>query len=199
MSELFYKIMFGILWLIYILVRVPHDKKYKQNRKESITRENAEKGLVLINFFGLVLIPIIWMFSPWFNSFNLYLPQWLRIIGILLIVISLFFFYWVHKTLGQNWSPVLEIRKDHQLVKSGPYKNIRHPMYSQIWLWVIAQFLVTSNLISGLSGFVAWTIVYFSRVKNEESMMLGKFGDSYKEYMSKTGRVLPKINSGYKV
>jgi protein-S-isoprenylcysteine O-methyltransferase Ste14 len=106
----------------------------------------------------------------------------------------LFYFWWIHKTLGVNWSPTLEIRKGHQLIKAGPYKRIRHPMYSQIWLWTIAQFLIISNIFAGLSGILAWTILYFIRVPSEEKMMIEIFGDEYIEYMKQTGRVFPKLN-----
>jgi protein-S-isoprenylcysteine O-methyltransferase Ste14 len=92
-----------------------------------------------------MIIPLIWIFTNMFGWFAMNLPFYVRYFGIGLSLFSLWLFYWVHKTLGRNWSPVLEIRENHQLIKNGPYKKIRHPMYTQIWLWVIAQFLITSN------------------------------------------------------
>jgi protein-S-isoprenylcysteine O-methyltransferase Ste14 len=66
-------------------------------------------------------------------------------------------------------------------------------MYSQIWLWVIAQFLIVSNWIVGIIGIVTWAILYFIRVPKEEALMIKEFGDKYKDYMKETGRIFPKL------
>lgn len=189
-----FKICFVVLWIIYVSIRIPYEKLHKNSKKEVVIKKSKERLLVLVNFIGLVLCPFIWVFSPWLDLFNFYLPDLARILGVLCMIISLLFFWWIHKTLGANWSPLLEIREKHELIVSGPYKRIRHPMYTQIWLWVISQFLVTSNYLAGLSGIIAWSIVYFSRVKTEEQMMIKKFGNTYKEYMKVTGRLFPKFS-----
>lgn len=193
MSELFFKITFVILWVIYIFIRVPFDKTYKQEEKIKTNHSTKEKALLFVLSVGLLLIPLIWSFTPFLASFNLGLPVWVRSLGVILAIFSLFYFRWIHKALGANWSPTLEIRKGHQLIKSGVYKKIRHPMYAQIWLWTIAQFLIVSNLFAGFSGLIAWSVLYFIRVPNEEKMMVENFGDEYTEYMKRTGRVFPKF------
>ena len=66
-------------------------------------------------------------------------------------------------------------------------------MYTQIWIWVIAQFLITSNWTVGLSGFIPWSILYFIRVPREEKMMYEEFGEEYLKYMEQTKRVVPKL------
>jgi protein-S-isoprenylcysteine O-methyltransferase Ste14 len=194
MSELIFKLIFVILFIIYVLIRVPFDKQYKQQEKIKTVNSVKEKLLLFLLSLGLILIPIVWLFTPFLVGFDIKLPVWARLLGIVISILSLFYFWWIHKTLGVNWSPTLEIRKGHQLIKAGPYKRIRHPMYSQIWLWTIAQFLIISNIFAGLSGILAWTILYFIRVPSEEKMMIEIFGDEYIEYMKQTGRVFPKLN-----
>jgi protein-S-isoprenylcysteine O-methyltransferase Ste14 len=120
-------------------------------------------------------------------------PDYVRVFGITILLVSLWLFYWVHKILGRNWSPVLEIQKDHKLITEGPYKRVRHPMYTQTWLLVIGQFLILSNWIAGTAGIITWAILYFIRVPKEEEMMLEEFGEEYQEYMGKTGRLLPRF------
>lgn len=66
-------------------------------------------------------------------------------------------------------------------------------MYAQIWLWTIAQFLILSNSVAGLSGIIAWAILYFIRVPKEEEMMIENFGDEYVQYRKQTGSVFPKV------
>ncbi len=188
-----FKITFAILWFIYILIRVQFDKKYKQVEKIKAVNSTTERLLIFLLLVGLILIPLFWSFTPFMDSFNIGLPIWLRLLGVAISILSLFYFWWIHKTLGANWSPTLEIRKGHELIKIGPYKRIRHPMYTQIWLWAIAQTLIISNLIAGFSGIATWAILYFIRIPKEEKMMVENFGNEYIKYMKQTGRLLPKI------
>ncbi len=192
MSGIIFKMAFVVLWIIYILVRAPFENRYKQEEKSKTIHSIKEKYLLFLLSLGLIVIPIAWLFTPFLDSFDIELPVLARLLGIVISISSLIYFNWIHKTLGANWSPTLEIRKGHQLVKTGPYKRIRHPMYAQIWLWTIAQFLIVSNSIAGLSGIVAWAILYFIRVPGEEKMMIDHFGNEYVQYMSQTGRVFPR-------
>ena len=194
MNEIVFKIIFAALFIIYILIRVPFDKEYKQIEKIKTLNSLTEKVLLILMSIGLLFIPLIWLFTPFLNDFKIEFPVWLRIVGITISIISLFYFRWIHKTLGANWSPTIEIRKGHQLIKTGPFKRIRHPMYLQIWLWTISQVLIVSNLFAGFSGIIVWSILYFIRVPKEEKMMIDYFGDDYIEYMKQTGRVFPKRN-----
>jgi protein-S-isoprenylcysteine O-methyltransferase Ste14 len=194
MNEIVFKIVFAALFIIYILIRVPFDKEYKQIEKIKTLNSLTEKFLLILMSIGLLFIPLIWLFTPFLNDFEIEFPLWLRIVGIAISIISLFYFRWIHKTLGANWSPTLEIRKGHQLIITGPFKRIRHPMYLQIWLWSISQVLIVSNLFAGFSGIIAWSILYFIRVPKEEKMMIDYFGDKYAEYMKQTGRIFPKRN-----
>lgn len=191
MSEISFKIAFVILWIIYILVRAPYENRYKREEKIKTIHSTKEKFLLFLLLLGLLLTPIVWLITPFFENLNIKLPVWARLLGIVISILSLFYFNWIHKTLGANWSPTLEIRKGHQLIKTGPYKRIRHPMYAQIWLWTFAQFLIISNIFVGISGILAWTILYFIRVPKEEKMMIENFGDEYIQYMKQTGRVFP--------
>jgi protein-S-isoprenylcysteine O-methyltransferase Ste14 len=131
------------------------------------------------------------VFSPWLDGYRMNLPVWVRAAGAIVFASSGLLFFWVHKWLGKNWSPILEIKEEHKLVIGGPYKFVRHPMYTQIWLWVICQGLVLSNWVVEILGILAWAILYFIRVPREEQMMTAEFGTQYEEYKKRTGRVLP--------
>jgi protein-S-isoprenylcysteine O-methyltransferase Ste14 len=137
------------------------------------------------------LIPLIWLLTPFLNDFKIEFPDWLRIVGIVISIISLFYFRWIHKTLGESWSPTLEIIKGHQLIQIGVYKRIRHPMYSQMLIWAIAQCLIISNYIAGFSGLIVWVVFYLIRVPKEEKMMTEYYGDEYLAYIKQTGKILP--------
>jgi protein-S-isoprenylcysteine O-methyltransferase Ste14 len=105
-------------------------------------------------------------------------------------------FWRSHADLGQNWSATLEVRKDHELVTQGIYRSIRHPMYASILLWGLAQALLLPNWLAGWSAFVPFTVLYIIRTPREERMMCEFFGDQYRNYMRRTGRLLPRISTG---
>jgi protein-S-isoprenylcysteine O-methyltransferase Ste14 len=180
--------------MVYIIIRAPYDKNYKKAGQFRTIMYQIDKPLLFLLSIGLLLMPLLWIFTPFLAAYHIPLPLWARSIGIILSMVSLIYFWQIHKTLGINWSPTLEIRQGHELIKDGPYKNIRHPMYAQIWMWSIAQVFIVSNSIAGFSGITAWAILYFIRVPKEEKMMKDYFGEEYISYMKQTGRILPKLH-----
>ncbi len=193
MQEIIWKTIFVIMWVSSGLIRMPHSLKYKKTEKIKSEKTSREKFLVFFVGIGTMLVPMIYVFTPWLNSFNMNLPDWARWIGAIGFGLTMVFFWWVHKTLGKNWSPVLEIRKDHKLITEGPYKYARHPMYTASWIWMLCQGMVLSNWAVEIIGIVTWSILYFIRLPDEEKIMIEEFGQEYEDYMKKTGRILPKI------
>lgn len=193
MEEIIYKIIFMIIWIGGGMVRNPHMKNYKKTEKINSEKTLREKFLCFLAAIGMMIAPMIYLFTPWLNSFNIGLPDWARWIGIICFGFGMVLFWWVHKTLGKNWSPLLEIRKDHKLIAEGPYKYVRHPMYTVIWIWVLFQGIVLSNWAVIIIGILTWSILYFVRLPDEEKMMIEKFGQEYKDYMRKTKKIIPRV------
>jgi protein-S-isoprenylcysteine O-methyltransferase Ste14 len=193
MEEIYFKAILGILFITYTVIRIAYTRSYKKIEKERKIGKRRERILVSIVGIGMMIIPITWILSGFLDSYTLALPTWIRIAGIGISIFSMWLFWWVHKFLGKNWSPVLEIMKGHSLVKTGPYKRIRHPMYTQIWLFVFSIALITLNWIVGLAAIISWSLLYFIRVPKEEDMMRKEFGMEYEKYMKETGRVIPKL------
>jgi protein-S-isoprenylcysteine O-methyltransferase Ste14 len=117
-------------------------------------------------------------------------PGWLRWAGVGLGIASLGLFAWTHVILGRFWSTCLQLRSDHRLITAGPYARVRHPMYSAILGWMMSLGLVAANWMPFV--FAAMSALNFMlRIRPEEKMMLQQFGDEYREYMKRTGRLLP--------
>ncbi len=125
-----FKIIFMILWLGNGLVRMLHKLRYKKIEIIKSNNTKREKFLGVIVGIGLMLMPMMYIFTPWLDSFDMGLPDPVRWIGITGFGFGLILFWRVHKTLGENWSPILEIRRNHKLITDGPYKYVRHPMYT---------------------------------------------------------------------
>ncbi|MFC1905436.1 isoprenylcysteine carboxylmethyltransferase family protein [Chloroflexota bacterium] len=144
----------------------------------------------VFTFFIYILFPqtLAWA--------SLQLPIWARLIGILLGLIALLWFVWVHSSLGNNLSVRLLIKESQTLVTDGPYRWIRHPMYTAFYLLHIAVFFLTANWFIGVTWLAGLTVIILLRVEREEAMMVSRFGEQYASYMKRTGRFIPIIRLG---
>lgn len=124
------------------------------------------------------------------REFTFPAPPWLRWAGLVLGMTSVGLFAWTHAALGRFWSPHLQLRPSHRLIADGPYARIRHPMYSAILGWMMSLGLVAANWIP-LACAALVAVNFALRIQGEEQMMLQQFGDEYREYMKRTGRLLP--------
>jgi protein-S-isoprenylcysteine O-methyltransferase Ste14 len=173
--------------ILQIGIRYPYRNGMKRDN-----RDREEQILLLVLTIGGLVIPFIYIFTNWLSFADYAAPQWLIVLGIVVMAIGLYVFWRAHADLGQNWSSSLDIHDTHKLITKGIYQRVRHPMYSASWLMYLAQALLLSNWVAGLGGIVGFGLLYFLRVPKEEQMMLQEFGDQYQIYMSKTGRVIPK-------
>jgi protein-S-isoprenylcysteine O-methyltransferase Ste14 len=152
-----------------------------------------EIALLCISLMGLGILPFVYIATgfPRFADYGFRPAQaWL---GLLVAIASLTMFRLTHKALGRNWSVSLQVRESHKLISSGIYRHVRHPMYTAFWLWAVAQALLLPNWFAGCAGLVGFGILFFGRIKKEEELMLESFGDEYRQYMSRTTRVIPWI------
>jgi protein-S-isoprenylcysteine O-methyltransferase Ste14 len=167
--------------------------RYRKLKKVVPEEQLKEKIFVCIAYIGMSIIPLIHVFSPWLSSFNLSLPLRVRIVGAVGFALTILLYWWTHKTLGRYWSNVLVIKEEHKLITEGPYRYVRHPMYSMFWMWVIFQGMLLANWLVWIVGIATWSLAYFTRIDHEEQMMIDQFGKEYLEYMKKTHRLFPKF------
>jgi protein-S-isoprenylcysteine O-methyltransferase Ste14 len=185
-----------IYWLglvAEIVIRAPYQKTAREGPKTDQRKSRTEDILLGLLYVALIFLPLIYSATNWLAFANYSLPAWLGWFGVFVLVCSLIVFARSHTDLKSYWSPTLEIRKDHALITNGIYHYIRHPMYASMWLGAIAQILLLQNWLAGPMYLILFTLFYFLRVPAEEKMMLDTFGDEYREYMQKTGKVIPKL------
>lgn len=143
--------------------------------------------LTLIVFLGMYLAGVIWL-----EEFSFPLPGWLRWAGFVLGAISVIFWTWTQVHLDTQWSAQLQLKSGHQLVATGPYAYIRHPLYTAMIGWSLAVSILTANWIFLLLSVLAVAGILW-RVPKEEQMMVAAFGDQYIAYRLRTGKFFPKI------
>ncbi len=187
------KIIFLIGLTIGTVIRAVAGKEQSRERRSADRHMTKLEALLLsLNFFGLLVIPLVYVFTPWLDWANYTLPIWAGWLGAAVFAAAIWMLWRSHADLGKNWTVTPNIREEHKLVTRGVYRYIRHPMYAAHWLWAIAQVLLLQNWIAGLSMLVSFALLYALRVPREEEMMLARFGDEYRAYMQQTGRVLPR-------
>ncbi|MEO0507092.1 MAG: protein-S-isoprenylcysteine O-methyltransferase [Bacteroidota bacterium] len=193
MIRLIFEIAFMVFWISMFIIRYPHAQKNKFNTIQKDRKTNEEKILLAITSLGMLLLPVLYVITPFLDFANYHLPNAMGILGMVLLSPASILFYRSHRDLGRNWSASLEIREEHSLVVSGVYKHMRHPMYTAIWIWVICQALLLQNYIAGLSGIISFGLLYFLRVGKEERMMKLQFGEQYVSYTKSTKRLIPNL------
>lgn len=129
---------------------------------------------------------------PWMAWSSLGLPIWLRWMGVPFGVMAATLLIITFRTLGTNITDTVVTRARHELVTHGPYRWVRHPFYVAFTMAMVADSLVTANWFLAATGAAAVALIAI-RTRTEEQKLVDRFGDSYKRYMERTGRFVPKL------
>lgn len=151
-------------------------------------RDQAFYALVL----GSYLLMFVYVLTPWLDGAHIAIPPWARWSGALIAALGVGLFCWSHLALGANWSGIVELAQGHRLVLEGPYRYVRHPMYSAFFVMGFGLMLLSANWLLGLIHLGAVTGMYRARVDDEEALMSEHFGEAYSAYLARTGRLLPR-------
>jgi protein-S-isoprenylcysteine O-methyltransferase Ste14 len=166
---------------------------YRHRRSEHLRSRPLDIVLDFATFTAWLLLPILAIFTPWLDAANYTLPVWAGWLGVGLLALALIVLWRAYSDLGRNWSPKIELMDAQKLVTTGIYGVIRHPIYAGLWLWAFAQPLLIQNWIAGPAMLLVFALLYVIRMPREEQMMVEAFGDDYRRYMERTGRVLPRL------
>ncbi len=144
--------------------------------------------------FLLSLLPLLaYLVRPeWVAWARLDLPLWLRWLGVGLLVGVIPAVIWMFRSIGTNISSRHTTREGHQLVTSGPYRYIRHPLYTFGLLMYVGLGLVAAMWWIWLGLAVIFPMLMW-RTPREEAQLVARFGDEYRAYMQRTGRYLPRL------
>ena len=118
--------------------------------------------------------------------------EWIGLVGIVLSYAGAAIAIWASFILADNWSARITVKIGHELIRSGPYAYVRHPIYSGILLSVVGTALLVSEW-RALLAIVLVAISFTMKAKREEAYMTAEFGDLYSDYQQGTGFLLPKV------
>lgn len=188
---------FRVILPILILSFAAHRGYYVRNfsKPEEATLKKREEGTVsrIAGLLGLASMLAYALNPVWLSFADLALPNGLRWTGVGIALTGFALLQWAQVTLGRSWSDTPRLMKEQVLITSGPYRAIRHPIYTAFLLILGSTLFISSNWLIGLSWTGMTVMEIVSRIQFEESLMIEHFGDPYRTYMKKTGRLLPKI------
>ncbi len=192
-----FRILTIILFVLLAATGLYHRVRAARSGEKISRREEGLPIMILLRLFGFSVWMglLLYMINPrWMAWSTLPLPPWLRWAGAALGVLALPLIYWMFSSLGTNVTDTVGLRREHRLVTHGPYRWVRHPMYSFSFLLFLAFTLLTANWFIGLMGLLAMTLLVV-RTPIEEAKLIEAFGDAYRDYMKGTGRFLPRWRS----
>lgn len=175
------------LWELYWGVAAMGTKRATQ-KEPLLTRIPVVVGIVLAA--ALLLAP------GWFGSFMdqsftaqtdaTYLP------GLVIACAGMGFAFWARATLGTNWSGRITIKEGHELVTRGPYGLVRHPIYTGALLGFSGSALAL-GYVGGLFAVAIMLSIFIHKIRLEERVMGGHFGEKYADYKRKTKALIPLV------
>lgn len=196
MNENIFRILAAIILFTGIGISSYFRRRADRESGETISRKaDGTAFMTIIRVGGLVLwlSPLIYLINPdWMAWARVGLPDWVRWLGVLFGVLCVLGIYWLFNSIGSGITPTSATRQDHKLVTRGPYRWVRHPLYTVGSSMFIAFGMMADNWFIAALGMLAF-IAMAARTSKEEANLIAKFGDEYREYMGRTGRFFPKL------
>jgi len=196
MTETIFRILAALIFFTGLGISAYFRSKADRDSGETLSLK--DEGLVIkltLRIGGLVL----WMsmlgaliYPPLLAWSSVGLPAWIRWLGVGFGILSVGLTYWMFNNIGTGITPTVATRTEHQLVTSGPYRWIRHPLYTFGTLFFFSFALMLDSWFLAAMATLA-IILLTIRLPQEEHFLIEKFGDEYREYMKTTGRYLPKF------
>jgi protein-S-isoprenylcysteine O-methyltransferase Ste14 len=190
--------MFRWLSLAILLTAVGTSGYYRWHARQSETIARSREGPLFVAFRLLVALPLLlgivaYIVNPsWMAWATLDVPDWIRWAGVGLGALTIPAVFWVFRNIGRNVSETVLTKRDHQLVTTGPYRWIRHPLYTTGSGLLLSIGLMHASWFVLILAAIAAVLVRTVVIPIEERALVEKFGDRYRAYMDGTGAMFPR-------
>lgn len=189
-----YRLALAVITVFNLGVRLAfHRRAGTAGDLRRLREEGRGMFLLRLAMMPWLLAPFAYLVHPpWMAWASVTMPGGWRWPGVVWSAACAALLWWVHRSLDVNFSPALRIREGHTLVAHGPYRWVRHPMYSMAVMAWLAAGLAAANWFIAL-GAPVFLLHVWRRIPHEEAMMLEAFGGEYRAYQGRTGRLLPRL------
>jgi protein-S-isoprenylcysteine O-methyltransferase Ste14 len=163
-------------------------------RKNAAPASSSESRPSRWVHLSLLLAAQILIFLPVHGLRQRYLPASAIVTatGLTLNTIGLALAIWARRCLGRYWSGEITIKVEHRLVRSGPYRILRHPIYTAL-LSLYAGTAIVSGELHALIGWVLAVLAYLRKIRLEEANLIKAFGAEYRDYRTDSSALLPGV------
>ena len=196
MNENIFRILAGLILITGMGISGYFRRKADRETGEKISRQaDGTAMMTIISISGLILwlSPFTYLVNPaWMAWSKVGLPDWARWLGVGIGLLCVFGIYWLFSSIGSGITPTSATRKEHTLSTSGPYRWVRHPLYTIGSSFFVSFAMMADNWFIALLGILTFILMAI-RTPKEEANLIEKFGDEYSQYMKRTGRFLPKL------
>ena len=162
----------------------------KNAAQDKDSESSASRGLHV--FMTNAALLLLFVPVPGLTRRYLPVPAVFVPIGLSILGCALLLAVWARRHLGRNWSGRITIKVDHELVKSGPYPFVRHPIYTAL-LAMYAGTALVSGEWHALLGFVLAAVAYWRKIHMEEANLAVAFGPAWGDYRRSTWSLLPGL------
>ena len=195
-EPLLFRILFAALLIGFVAHRAYYTRKYPPRENETLTRLSNSTGSKIANVLALLALisSALYIFVPSYVAWaSIPLPTFARWLGVGIALTGFLLLELSHRALASNWSDQPRITRDQQLIRTGPYKRIRHPIYTSFLLILGSSLLITSNWLVGLLWIASVGLDISIRIRFEERAMQDQFGQEFVEYKTTTGSLFPRF------
>ena len=197
-DEVIFKTAFGVM-AVLILCPIGYVNHRAQREHGSRFAQAANEYPPLLWVRGVLAIPVYaalidWLFSAhWFPWAVVPLPPWTRWTGVGLAGVVAGLLWWTLLSLGSNYRGTMGLHPNHTLITHGPYRMARHPMNAVFPFIAVVLFLLSANWLAGAPALALLGTVSIVRTRIEERQLIERFGDEYRAYAQRTGRLFPRL------
>ncbi len=198
--EIVFRIFMIVAFIAMFVIRIYFQSKVLGEKREVKIQEN-KLSLVAGSIAALTTLTFgaeyIFFQGTFKFTYLLDYPDWLRWLGVVTLAAGITLLGLAHYHLGKSFNSLVVSKEDHQLVTTGPYRWIRHPIYTAYLMNYVAGGLLASNLVLTFVPVVFFGLMIINRIPREEAVMREEFGQDYINLEKRTGRLLPSLKKNF--
>jgi protein-S-isoprenylcysteine O-methyltransferase Ste14 len=180
----------GVLWMALAIVWVVGALRTKRTVKSQSSVSQFLYTVILV--IGVYLIFAKQIGLPWLDRQLIWVTIPIVLAGLLVVLVGVAFSIWARLMLGSNWSNRVTVKEDHTLVRNGPYRIVRHPIYSGILFGMLGSVLQRGEMRCFV-GVMICVLSFWLKTRAEEEFMVQRFGDEYLQYSQEAKSLVPFI------
>jgi len=184
------------LSLTFVAVGIYHRIRAAQAGDRLDRTKEGWPILIGVRLLGLITVGLtaVWLWNPFLFAWAAFpLPEWVRWMGVGGFAFGIAWLIWMFISLGSNLTDTVVTRRKAYFVDRGPYRYVRNPMYSGILMVGISLGFALGTWMVPLAATLMFLILA-RRTRIEETYLIARFGDEYRNYMSRVGRFFPRFN-----